>query len=156
MKGRVHLLGDNIDTDMLAPGPYIHMNIDVLKRHCLEALQKDWSSNVSKGDIIIAGANFGCGSSREQAVIVLKELGINLVVAKTFSRLFFRNAVNFGLNVGFGDFRDIFLDGEEVNYSVEKRVIKGKREVKFTGVSGPPLEILEKGGLINYFLSRSE
>lgn len=150
MKGKVHILGDNIDTDMLAPGGYLHMSIDRLKSHCLEAVKENWSEDVKEGDIVIAGKNFGCGSSREQAPIVLKELGVRLVIASSFARIFFRNAVNVGLPIGVADLASTFDEGDSVEYDIKNGSVFNGQKYEFTGVSGPLLTILEKGGLINY------
>lgn len=94
---RVWVLGDNIDTDQLAPGAYMKFAIDVIAAHCLEAQMPEFAASVKPGDILIAGRNFGCGSSREQAVAALKHLGIQAVIAQSFAGLFYRNAVNLGL-----------------------------------------------------------
>ncbi|MDS0256227.1 3-isopropylmalate dehydratase [Thermoplasmatales archaeon AK] len=148
--GTVHLLGDNIDTDMLAPGGYLHLGIETLKNHCLEAIDPDWSSRVSPGDIVVAGRNFGCGSSREQAAIVLKELGIALVLARSFARIFYRNAINVGLPIGIIKDDVRFAEGERVNYSLERKEVRAGQIVAFTGVTGPLKEILDSGGLVQY------
>ena len=94
---RVWRLGADIDTDALAPGAYMKHGLDVIGRHCLEAVRHDFASGVHPGDVIVAGANFGIGSSREQAAGVLKHLGLAAVIAPSFSGLFFRNAFNLGL-----------------------------------------------------------
>jgi 3-isopropylmalate/(R)-2-methylmalate dehydratase small subunit len=94
---RVWRLGPDIDTDALAPGAYMKHGIEVIGRHCLEAVRHDFASGVHPGDVIVAGANFGIGSSREQAAGVLKHLGLAAVIAPSFSGLFFRNAFNLGL-----------------------------------------------------------
>lgn len=91
------LLGADIDTDALAPGAYMKHGLDVIGLHCLEAVRSDFASGVRAGDVIVAGANFGIGSSREQAAGVLKHLGLASVIAPSYSGLFFRNAFNLGL-----------------------------------------------------------
>ncbi|MEX0343817.1 MAG: 3-isopropylmalate dehydratase [Rhizobiaceae bacterium] len=96
---RVWKFGDNIDTDALAPGRYMSAPIDVLASHCLETVRPEFAAQVSRGDIIVAGANFGMGSSREQAVEALRHLGIAAVIAQSFAGIFYRNAVNLGLPV---------------------------------------------------------
>ena len=95
--GRAWVFGDGIDTDVLAPGRYMSLSPRELAGHCLEAVRTDFASNVQTGDIILAGENFGIGSSREQAVECLKILGISAVVAKSFGGIFQRNAFNLGL-----------------------------------------------------------
>lgn len=95
--GKVWVFGDNIDTDVLAPGLYMKGSMDELARHCLESVNPEFAPNVQLGDVIIAGNNFGIGSSREQAVQALKILGIRTLIAKSFAGIFFRNALNFGV-----------------------------------------------------------
>jgi len=95
--GKIWMFGDNIDTDVLAPGLYMKGPMEELARHCLEAVNPEFAANVRPGDVIVAGNNFGIGSSREQAVQALKLLGIRTLIAKSFAGIFFRNALNFGV-----------------------------------------------------------
>ena len=97
MSGHAFVYGDNVDTDMLAPGMYMKFAIEELAKHCLSALDPAFVRDVRPGDIVVGGENFGMGSSREQAVMALRHHGISVVVAKSFAGLFFRNAVNLGL-----------------------------------------------------------
>ena len=97
IEGRVWVFGDSIDTDLLAPGPYMRKPLPELAQHCLEAIAPDFAGQVREGDILVAGEAFGIGSSREQAAQVLIQLGIRAVVAKSFARIFYRNALNLGL-----------------------------------------------------------
>ena len=99
IKGRAWFFGDDIDTDVLAPGIHLKKDIPELAKHCLEAVTEDFASLVQPGDIIVAVYGFGIGSSREQAAQVLVELGVKAVVAKSFARIFYRNAINLGLPV---------------------------------------------------------
>jgi 3-isopropylmalate/(R)-2-methylmalate dehydratase small subunit len=99
MSGRVFLLGDDVDTDQLAPGQYMKGGLDMLAAHCLESARPDFAGSVKPGDVIVAGKNFGMGSSREQAAEALKHLGLAGVVAKSFAGIFYRNALNLGLPV---------------------------------------------------------
>jgi 3-isopropylmalate/(R)-2-methylmalate dehydratase small subunit len=94
---RVWKLGADVDTDVLAPGAYMKNSIDVIAQHCLEALRPDFAATVQPGDVLVAGPNFGIGSSREQAAGALVHLGVKAVIAPSFSGLFFRNAFNLGL-----------------------------------------------------------
>lgn len=98
-RGRSWVLGDNIDTDVLAPGQYIKLPMEELAQHCLELVDAEFASQVKAGDIVVAGSNFGIGSSREQAAQALKVLGVAAVVAESFGGIFFRNAINLGLPV---------------------------------------------------------
>lgn len=95
--GRAWVFGDNIDTDVLAPGLYMKGSIAELARHCLEAVDPRFAAEVRPGDIVIGGRNFGMGSSREQAVMALRELGVGAVIARSFAGIFYRNALNLGL-----------------------------------------------------------
>jgi len=94
---RVWKLGADVDTDVLAPGVYMKHSIDVIAQHCLESLRPDFAAGVRAGDVLVAGPNFGIGSSREQAAGALVHLGVRAVIAPSFSGLFFRNAFNLGL-----------------------------------------------------------
>ncbi|MHC1576174.1 MAG: 3-isopropylmalate dehydratase small subunit, partial [Methanosarcinaceae archaeon] len=98
IKGRVWIFGDDVDTDVIIPGKYLRTtDMQVFADHAMEGIDPGFSTKVQKGDIIVAGNNFGCGSSREQAPLALKHAGVACVVAKTFARIFFRNAINVGL-----------------------------------------------------------
>ncbi|MEM3262391.1 MAG: hypothetical protein QXW72_08505 [Conexivisphaerales archaeon] len=151
MKGKVFLVGDNIDTDVIAPGGYLN-SIQQLKEHSMEAVYPGLSKKVVHGDVLIAGKNFGCGSSREQAVIVLKELGFGLILAKSFARIFFRNAVNQALPLGIADVASLVKDGELIEYSINNRTLslRDGRSITFAGLQGPLKEIFQAEGLINF------
>jgi len=98
--GKVHKYGDNIDTDVIIPARYLNTSShEELASHCMEDIDKDFISKVSMGDIIVAGTNFGGGASREHAPIAIKSAGISVVIAKTFARIFYRNAINIGLAI---------------------------------------------------------
>jgi len=97
MSGRAWVFGDDVDTDAIAPGAWMKFDIDTLARHCLETLDPEFAGGVRPGDVLVAGRNFGCGSSREQAAQALKQLGLAAVVARSFAGLFYRNAINLGL-----------------------------------------------------------
>ena len=99
-KGRVHKFGDNVDTDVIIPARYLNRSDEEwLAQHCMEDIDASFASNAQKGDIMVAGANFGCGSSREHAPIAIKASGISCVIASTFARIFYRNAINIGLAI---------------------------------------------------------
>jgi len=97
--GRAWVFGDDVDTDAMAPGVYMKAPIEEMARHCLESLDPGFAAGVKPGDVVVAGDNFGMGSSREQAAMVLKLLGVSAVVARSFARIFYRNAMNLGLPV---------------------------------------------------------
>ena len=99
-KGKVHKFGDNIDTDVIIPARYLNRSDEEwLASHCMEDIDSSFASKVEKGDIMVAKANFGCGSSREHAPIAIKASGVSCVIASTFARIFFRNAINIGLPI---------------------------------------------------------
>lgn len=97
LHGRAFVFGDRIDTDVLAPGPYMREPLEVLASHCLEAVDPDFAGEVQAGDIVVGGESFGVGSSREQAVQALAQLGVGAIVARSFARIFYRNALNLGV-----------------------------------------------------------
>ena len=97
VRGQVWLFGDEINTDTMAPGLYFKEPIEVMAKHCLEAVDPDFAPNVQPGDIVVGGRSFGLGSAREQAPMALRELGVGAILARSFSRIFYRNAINFGL-----------------------------------------------------------
>jgi len=151
IKGRVWKFGDSINTDVIYPGKYLPI-IDPpeMAKHALEGKDKDFPNKIKKGDIIVAGFNFGCGSSREQAATSLKYAGIACVVAKSFSRIFFRNAINQGLAlVESKEASDLIQEGEEItiNYKTGEILIKDKK-ICFPPLPDFLMSILEEGGLI--------
>lgn len=153
IKGRVWKLGDNIDTDVIYPGKYLPIiDAEEMAKHALEGIDKDFSKRIRKGDIIVAGRNFGCGSSREQAATSLKFAGISCVIAKSFSRIFFRNAINQGLAlVQSSDLLENVKEGDQitVDFSSAKIITKDK-EFSFPGLDEFVMGILEDGGLIEH------
>ncbi len=155
LRGRVHKFGDNISTDLIAPGRYFHLrtNLPELAKHVLEDADPDFVSKVKKGDFIVAGGNFGLGSSREHAAIVIKLAGVGAVLASSFARIFYRNAINQGLPVPICDTSKID-DGDELEIDVgQGRVTNLTRNVAIQTKPMPKamLKILENGGLIEHF-----
>lgn len=158
-EGRVWKFGDDINTDLIIPGKYLE-NYDPahLASHAMEGVNRDFSSNVCRGDIIIGGSNFGCGSSREQAVIAIKHCGVDMVIAQSFSRIFYRNAVNLGLVVVISpDAVDVFHDGEVVRVDLDDNHIvsgvSGKTAV-LEPVPAHVKRILDEGGLVPFIKKR--
>ena len=153
IKGRVWKLKDNIDTDAIYPGKYLPIiEADEMAKHTLEGIDKDFPKKIKKGDIIVAGRNFGCGSSREQAAISLKYAGISCIIAKSFSRIFFRNAINQGLAlVQSEELLENLKEGDTITVDFSSGQIITK-EKNFSFVSLPKfiMEILEDGGLIEH------
>ncbi|MFZ2375993.1 MAG: 3-isopropylmalate dehydratase small subunit [Methanothrix sp.] len=148
IKGRVWIFGDDVDTDVIIPGRYLRTRDRHLwAEHVMEGLDPQFASRVGKGDIIVAGENFGSGSSREQAPVALKEAGVAAVVARSFARIFYRNAINVGLPLieaaplcREGDLVEVDLQAGTVR--VGERVYQGGRLPRFL------MEILEDGGLV--------
>ena len=149
LSGRAWVLGDRIDTDVLAPGYAMKLPPDELARHCLEAVRPDFASGVRPGDVVVAGEGFGLGSSREQAAQSLKLLGVGAVLAKGFARIFYRNAFNLGLPViPFPEAGEI-EDGAEITVDVEAgRVTSGARAFAVRPLPPHLLGLVRSGGLM--------
>lgn len=158
LQGKVWKFGDNIDTDIIIPAKYLaHTDPKVLGEHCMEPLAPDFPKKVKAGDIIVSGTNFGCGSSREHAPIAITALGIPLVIAKTFARIFYRNAFNKGLALLEADIYDLVHDGDEIDVDVATGIIRcGGNEVKAKPIPPFMVELINEGGLINYLKKKLE
>jgi 3-isopropylmalate/(R)-2-methylmalate dehydratase small subunit len=152
LKGRVWKFGDNIDTDVIIPARYLaYTDPKVLGEHCMEPISPSFHKEVKKGDIIVGGLNFGCGSSREHAPIAISALGIPLVIAKSFARIFYRNAFNKGLALLEADIEGDIEEGEIIEVDLSKGVIRWKKkEVKAKPIPPFMVELINEGGLINY------
>ncbi len=123
--GKVHKYGDNVDTDVIIPARYLNTaNHKELASHCMEDIDKDFVKKVKDGDIIVGGANFGCGSSREHAPIAIKHSGVSCVIAATFARIFFRNSINIGLAIlECPEASEKIADGDEVSVDFDTGII---------------------------------
>ena len=153
-KGTVHKYGNNNDTDVIIPARYLNtQDIKELATHCMEYAEKDFAKKVKKGDIMVAGENFGCGSSREHAPAVIKECGISCVIASSFARIFYRNAINIGLPI---------LECPEASRDIEAgdtvsidfttgKITNETKEKTYDAVPFPDFikEIIAAGGLLN-------
>ena len=152
-EGTAHVYGDNVDTDRIIPGKYTKtLDMSQLAAHVLEDLDPDFKHRVKPGDILVAGDNFGCGSSREQAPIALQAAGLSVVVARYFARIFYRNAINIGLPLVEVPEHDI-EDGSEVRVDLlggEVRDLATGRTYRATKMPAVMLEILSAGGLVPY------
>ncbi|MGY8901019.1 MAG: LeuD/DmdB family oxidoreductase small subunit [Flavobacteriales bacterium] len=151
------MFGDDIDTDQLAPGQYMRGGIEALAAHCLEATRPDFAINVQPGDIIVAGRNFGTGSSREQAVEALRYLQVAGVIALSFAGIFYRNAINLGLPVLIVTSIDGVKDGDKASLDLTGSVLN--LIVRNTDIALEPMpenlqEIIESGGLVQYLKKR--
>ena len=159
-KGKVIKYGDNIDTDVIIPARYLNSSDPKdLAVHCMEDIDKDFVNRVQPGDIMVANKNFGCGSSREHAPIAIKASGISCVIAETFARIFYRNAINIGLpiiecpeaakEIEEGDLVEVDFDSGEI-FDVTK-------DRRFRGQAFPPFmqKIIAAEGLVNYINNES-
>lgn len=157
MNCRVWRLGDNIDTDVLAPGQYMKFDIDVISSHCLESVRSDFVIDVKPGDVIVAGRNFGAGSSREQAPQALKYLGIAAVIAQSFAGLFYRNALNLGLPVLACDAVAEIVDGDHLEVDLAGGVLTLRAPTRRLRCEAMPsflLEMVRAGGLVPHLEKR--
>jgi len=150
--GNAHKYGDHIDTDVIIPARYLNMTgPDELAGHCMEDIDSDFVSKVEPGDVMVAGKNFGCGSSREHAPIAIKAAGIAAVIAESFARIFYRNAFNIGLPlIESAEAAAGISDGDEVEVSLEEGVVRNlttSEEYDFAPITGIAEELLEVGGL---------
>ena len=160
IKGKTWTFGENIDTDVIIPGRYLRtFNPQDLADHVLEGERPDFTKNVKKGDIIVADENFGCGSSREQAPVAIKTAGVDAIVAKSFARIFYRNAINIGLpiieckeaaeNIEAGDEVEIDFDSGIITNKTKNETYKGQAFPEFMQ------KIIKAEGLMNYINSKN-
>jgi 3-isopropylmalate dehydratase small subunit len=158
LKGRVWKFGDNIDTDIIIPARYLALTDPaILGQHCMEPLAPDFAGRVQKGDIIVAGSNFGSGSSREHAPLAIVALGVPVVIARSFARIFYRNAFNKGLALLEADVYDYVREGQSLEVDLSSGLIKaGDMEVKAKPIPPFMLELIREGGLINLLRKRLE
>lgn len=158
-KGRVFKYGDNVDTDVIIPARYLNSSDPKeLATHCMEDIDKEFVNRVKPGDIIVASKNFGCGSSREHAPIAIKANGVSCVIAETFARIFYRNAINIGLPImecpeaakaiNAGDEVEINFDTGEIKDNTTGQSFKGQPFPEFMQ------KIINSEGLLNYIKNR--
>ena len=155
VSGKAWKFGDDVNTDLIVPGKYLELvDPHEMAKHAMEGIDLDFPGKVSEGDVVVGGSNFGCGSSREHAAIALKYVGVGAVVAESFARIFYRNAINLGLPalecpgiseaVSEGDSLEIDLTGGKV-----VNATTGK-ELDFVPLPGFMVEVLDEGGLVTY------
>jgi 3-isopropylmalate/(R)-2-methylmalate dehydratase small subunit len=153
-KGKAYKLGDNVDTDVIIPARYLNtLDPDELASHCMEDIDKNFSTQVNEGDIIVGGENFGCGSSREHAPLAIKSVGVSCVVASSFARIFYRNAINIGLPIlesrtasehtRSGDFLEVDLEKGTITNTTSGESFVSEPFPEFMQ------EIINMGGLVN-------
>lgn len=155
LKGTVHKYGDNVDTDVIIPARYLNTSVPAeLAAHCMEDIDADFVKNVKPGDIIVADENFGCGSSREHAPIAIKAAGVSCVIAKTFARIFYRNAINIGLPIlQAPDAVDAISAGDVVEVNAAQGEIKNLTNGQtYQAMPFPEFmqQLIAAGGLIAY------
>ena len=153
--GKVFRFGDNVDTDVIIPARYLNSSDpEELATHCMEDIDKEFVKNVNKGDLIVANKNFGCGSSREHAPIAIKAAGVSCVIAETFARIFYRNAINIGLPIiECKDAAEQIAAGDDVEVNFDTGEIRDLTTGKtFQGQAFPPFmqKIIDCEGLVNY------
>ena len=158
-KGTVHKYGDNVDTDVIIPARYLNSSDpEDLKKHCMEDIDTEFVGRVKQGDIMVANKNFGCGSSREHAPIAIKASGISCVIASTFARIFYRNALNIGLAIlECDEAASDIQDGDEVRVDFDTGTITNLTTGKtYQAQPFPPFiqNIITKGGLLNSIRDR--
>lgn len=154
VKGYVHKFGDNVDTDVIIPARYLNTAVaSELAAHCMEDIDKDFVNKVKTGDIMVAHNNFGCGSSREHAPIAIKASGVSCVIAATFARIFYRNAINIGLPImECREASEKIEAGDEVEIDFDSGIIKNlTKNEEYQAEPFPDFikEIIDKGGLLN-------
>lgn len=159
LRGNAWKYGDNIDTDVIIPARYLNTsNAEELAQHCMEDIDVNFAKKIHPNDVIVAGENFGCGSSREHAPIAIKASGVSIVIAKSFARIFFRNAINIGLPIlEHPTFTDETTQGDEIEVNLENGILKNITTGKTYQCSAFPKEIqnlIQQGGLINYTKSK--
>ena len=160
LKGKAHKFGDGISTDHIIPGRYAHLrsNLPELAKHVMEDADRTFVSKVSPGDFIVAGSNFGLGSSREHAPLVIKMAGVSAILAKSVARIFFRNAINLGLPVLVCD-TDAISAGDELEIDLKAGVITditNGRQLTFGKIPDVMLKILNEGGLLPYIKNHGD
>jgi len=157
VSGRAWVFGDEINTDTMAPGLYFKESNEVMATHCLEAVDPEFAPNVQPGDIVVGGSNFGVGSAREQAAMAFRHLGVGAILARSFSRIFYRNAINFGLplltlaeqaEIKPGD----QLQVDPVSGSIEN--ISTGESWRVEGIPGHLMSMIEAGGLMPWLKAR--
>ncbi len=155
--GKVWVLGDDIDTDIIMPTEYLALEtVEDMKPYAFSPLRPELAAQIRPGDIIVAGKNFGCGSSREQAPEVIKALGVRCVIAKSYARIFFRNSINNGLLLIENDgLQADVKEGDEITVAVGEKISLGEKTYPITALPENLLEIINAGGLVKAMRRRN-
>ena len=159
--GKVYKYGDNVDTDVIIPARYLNApSPDELAKHCMEDIDASFAGKVQPGDIIVGGANFGCGSSREHAPISIRACGVRCVIAASFARIFYRNSINIGFPIlECPEAAEAIQNGDEVSVDFDSGLIRDETTgAEFRATALPPFigRIVEDGGLLPYLKARLE
>lgn len=159
INGKAFVFGNDINTDLIVPGKYMHIFApDELAKHCMEGIEENFSAKIDEGDVFVAGSNFGCGSSREHAPISIKHAGVGCVIAKSFARIFFRNAINIGLPAIISEeAASKISEGDEIKVDLEQGEIDNLTKNETYSITPFPsfmLEILNAGGVINHMKAK--
>jgi 3-isopropylmalate/(R)-2-methylmalate dehydratase small subunit len=154
IRGRARKFGDNVDTDNITPAAMLHLPLEELKKHAFEPIFPEFYKTVQQEDIIVAGKNFGCGSSREHATQVVKELGIRYILCESMARIYMRNCVAGGLYpVLAKGVSHLFNEGDEIEIDFERAEVRNTKTgkgVRFKPLTGSPKQILEGGGILPF------
>jgi 3-isopropylmalate/(R)-2-methylmalate dehydratase small subunit len=148
--GKVWVLGDDIDTDIIIPTEYLALpTVDDMKQYAFSPLRPELAGQIGDGDIIVAGKNFGCGSSREQAPEIIKHLNVKCVIAKSFARIFFRNSINNGLLlIENPDLYDVVTEGDEIEVILNEKITHKGKDYKIQPLPENLMDIINAGGLV--------
>ncbi len=148
--GKVWVLDDDIDTDIIIPTEYLALpGVEDMKKYAFSPLRPELAAQIQEGDIIVAGKNFGCGSSREQAPEIIRHLGVRCVIAKSFARIFFRNAINNGLLlIENADLYHVVKEGDEIEVTMNEKICHNGKEYPIEALPENLMDILNAGGLV--------
>ena len=152
IQGRVRKFGDNIDTDNITPGKFLHLPMDEIVKHIFELIVPDFPGSVQPGDVILAGANFGCGSSREQATAAVIDLGIRFIICESMARIYFRNCIALGIYpILTKEVCYLFEEGDRIEIDLEQGIIVNPcsgKSITFEPLSGTPHLMVAGGGIV--------
>jgi len=157
VRGKAWIFGDDVNTDVMAPGLYFKVPMDVMATHCMEAIDPVFATTVAPGDIVVAGRNFGIGSAREQAPMALQHLGVGAILAESYGRIFYRNALNFGIPTLIFPQAGEIVAGDELVLDPIAGHIDNRTQVKTYTVAGLPehlMAMVSAGGLMPYLKQR--
>ena len=155
--GKVWILGDDIDTDIIIPTEYLALpTVEDMKQYGFSPLRPELAGRIGEGDIIVAGKNFGCGSSREQAPEIIKALKVRCVIAKSYARIFFRNAINYGLHLIENDaIQDVVKEGDTISVTMGESIEHDGKTYPIASLPDNLMEIINEGGLVKAMQKRN-